>query len=424
MKRASLFALLLLLVPWSVEVVPAHSRTAAPVISHIIYIIQENRTFDALFGRFTCGSPVPCVNGATTGTIKLNGVDQQIPLAIPSDSQFEDFCHSHTCAQDALDGGALDGFAADGYCAVPPYGCYAAATAAQAANYYTWARDYALDDNAFTSELGPSYPNHMYVLAAAAGPSIPGSAVSNPLGGDTQDWGCQAPPGVMVPLYDGSEQPPCFSDTPTLADELSAAGYSWKYYAPLAGQSGHEWDAVEYFSQDYGQDSDLSQFVPAAQSGQLPAMSWVVPSYAESDHPGNNASLCQGENWATQVIDAVMNGPDWDSSLIVLTWDDYGGFYDHVAPPTLDGLGDGLRVPMLVISPYARANGQEAGSNHVSHSQIEFASVLKEVEELYGLPSLGGRDGQVNDLSGLLDLSGVHAPAQPLPPLPCPPVKR
>jgi phospholipase C len=129
--------------------------------------------------------------------------------------------------------------------------------------------------------------------------------------------------------------------------------------------------------------------------------------------------MCVGENWTVQQINAVMRSPAWASSVIVLTWDDYGGYYDHVAPPTVDSLGDGLRVPLLVISPYAYAT-DDASNRHVGHTRLDFASVLKLAEQLYNLPSLNGRDATAGDLSSELDFTQVHEPATVLSQRTCP----
>jgi hypothetical protein len=145
-----------------------------------------------------------------------------------------------------------------------------------------------------------------------------------------------------------------------------------------------------------------TQFVTDAQNGNLPAMSWLVTGKA-SEHPVY--STCYGENWTVQQINAIMQGPDWNSTAIFLTWDDFGGFYDHVAPPGVDQFGLGIRVPMLIISPYAK-------TGYISHTQYEFASVLKFVEERFGLPPLTARDAAANDMLDSFDFT--QQPRSPL----------
>jgi phospholipase C len=279
-------------------------------------------------------------------------------------------------------------------------------------NYWALAQNYVLDDNAFTSLEGPSFPNRLFTISGASGPDLQHEAIENP--NSSGPWGCDSATTTTVRLYNGSNVYPCFSFA-SLADEMTTAGVSWKYYAPVKGESGYIWNAPDAlsqmrFSSEWQNDVPWQQFATDAAAGNLPSFSWLVPPGGYSDHP--SASICKGENWSVNAIDAVMNGPDWASTAIVLTWDDWGGFYDHVPPPPVDGVGYGLRVPLLVISPYAYAS-DNSGNVHISHDQVEFSSVLKLAEEVFNLPSLGTRDASAGDLLKLLDFSKVHNPALP-----------
>jgi phospholipase C len=256
----------------------------------------------------------------------------------------------------------------------------------------------------FSSLQGPSFPNHLYTVAAQSG-----SAINNPAGG-AGSWGCDAPSSSAVDVLqdDGSivDEFPCF-DFQTLADSLQNASISWKYYAPGQGQDGYDWSILNAIN--HIRNTTLwtdhvvpdTQFAIDAQNGQLPAVSWVVTTGNKSDHPP--ASACQGENWTVAQLNAVMQGPDWNSTAVFLTWDDFGGFYDHVTPPVSDQFGLGPRVPLLIISPYAR-------SGHVSHTQYEFSSVLKFIEERFGLSSLTARDAAANDTLDSFDFSQTPLP--------------
>jgi phospholipase C len=202
--------------------------------------------------------------------------------------------------------------------------------------------------------------------------------------------------------------PPCFNFT-TLADRLEEAGISWKYYAPGFGQSGYIWSAFDAIDQirntplwDEKVVSD-TQFVADASAGELPAVSWLVTGGGKSEHPP--ASTCMGENWTVDQINAVIQGGLWSSTAIFLTWDDFGGFYDHVPPRQADAFGLGPRVPLLIISPYAK-------HGYISHTEYEFSSVLKFIETRFGLTPLCERDLLANDL---LDSFNFHR--RPLPPL-------
>jgi phospholipase C len=142
-----------------------------------------------------------------------------------------------------------------------------------------------------------------------------------------------------------------------------------------------------------------AQFIEDATAGNLPAVSWVIPPRPVSDDPADGRyPICDGENWSVRTINAVMQGPQWTSTAIVLTWDDFGGFYDHVAPPHLDLFGLGPRVPALVISPWAKAG-------HVDGRTYEFASVLKLIERIFELPPLAQRDARANDMLEAFDFT-------------------
>jgi len=146
-----------------------------------------------------------------------------------------------------------------------------------------------------------------------------------------------------------------------------------------------------------------TQFVVDALNGDLPSVSWIVTGSGKSEHPP--ASTCIGENWTVEQLNAVMQGPLWSSTAIFLTWDDFGGFYDHVPPPDVDRFGFGPRVPLLIISPYAR-------HRHISHTVYEFSSLLKFVERRFGLEALGDRDRAANDLLDSFDFD--RHPLRPL----------
>ena len=177
----------------------------------------------------------------------------------------------------------------------------------------------------------------------------------------------------------------------------------------MKGESGYRWSALDAI--DHIRNTSLwtdhvvptAQFVDDATNGRLPAVSWLVVNADRSEHPP--ASVCVGENWTVQQLNAVMQGPDWNSTAIFLTWDDFGGFYDHVPPPKVDNFVFGPRVPLLIISPYAR-------QGFISHTFYEFSSVLKFIEERFGLKPLTKRDSEANDMLDSFDFD-----QRPLPPL-------
>ena len=370
-------------------------------IQHVIYIIKENRSFDNYFGRF------PGADGATTGTISTG---QVIPLRHAPD-QVVDIGHDWTSALAAADGGKMDRFdlIADGN-DNGQYFAYSQLDSTDIPNYWAYAKNFVLADHAFSSLHGASFPNHLYTIAAQSGgafkvPRGPGSQLK------INGWGCDSPPGSTVGVLDGMgdflEMFPCF-DFQTLADNLNSAGISWKYYAPPPGAQGYQFsafDAINHIRNTALWGEHVvpdTQFAVDAANGTLPAVSWVVTG-PMSEHPPN--STCLGENWTVQQLNALMNGPDWNASAVFLTWDDFGGFYDHVPPPQTDQYGLGPRVPFLIISPYARAA-------HISHTQYDFSSVLKFIEERFGLPPLAQADANANDMTDSFDFTQT-----PLPPL-------
>jgi phospholipase C len=149
---------------------------------------------------------------------------------------------------------------------------------------------------------------------------------------------------------------------------------------------------------------NYSQFLTDAANNTLPSFSWVTAPAADDEHPPN--STCAGENWTVQYLNALMQSPAWSNSVVFLTWDDYGGFYDHVAPQHVDQVGLGFRVPLIILSPFAYA--KNSSNPHIGHDQFEFSSVLKFAEEVFNLPSLGGRDVSAGDPMSEIDTSKVH----------------
>jgi len=365
-------------------------------IEHIVFIVKENRSFDHYFGKF------PGTDGATSG-MTSNGT--RVPLTHAPDSTPFDIGHSHYDVERAVNGGRMDRFdlvengTINGYM-LP----YTQMSEADIPNYYAYAREYVLGDRMFSSMAGGSFPNHLYSVGAQSG-----GAIDNP--SSFQSWGCDADDNVKVQVRDaqGNEtlQYPCF-DFQTLVDSLQEAKVPWKYYAPPPGEVGYLWSALSAIRHirmgslwNTNVVSDKS-FVADAESGNLPAVSWIV-STETSEHP--NFSTCLGENWTVQQINAIMRGPDWNTTAIFVTWDDFGGFYDHVAPPTLDNLGFGPRVPLIVISPYAK-------HGVVSHTMYEFSSFLTFTEKRFNLKPLTPRDIQANDLLDAFDFN--QSPRAPL----------
>jgi phospholipase C len=377
------------------------------VIQHIIFIIKENRSFDNYFGQY------PGADGATSGTTSTG----QVLTLRHTPDQVVDIGHEWVAALTAVDNGKMDRFD------LIPFGdmngqylAYSQMYPGDVANYYSYAQNFVLADRMFSSVHGDSFENHLYAIAAQAGGVIT-QKVGSP---SSPKWGCDAAPNFLLQAEDEtdgviSEIFPCF-DFETLADRLDSAGISWKYYAPGEGQSGYAYNTYDEIN--HIRNTSLwtehvvsdTQFAADAASGNLPAVSWLVTG-PDNEHPP--ASACQGENWTVQQLNTLMNGPNWSTAAVFLTWDDFGGFYDHVPPPPMDIYGLGPRVPLLIISPYALAGT-------VSHTQYEFASVLKFIEDRFNLAPLTQRDANANDTTDSFNFSQTPLPALILKPQTCP----
>jgi phospholipase C len=406
--RFSIFVLLLSLAgSLAVFAQAAPAQAAAPqdmtVIQHIVFFVKENRSFDSMFGKF------PGANGATHGTISSGVV---VPLQRLSDSLEADIGHSWSGTLAAMDNGKMDRFDLleeaniNGQLAA-----YSEFHEEDIPNYWSYASTFALADNMFSSIHTDSLPNHIYTIAATSNDVIEGSSIDPSL--HTNSWGCDAPAGFVVASLDAttgviSNVVPCWDFT-TLADSLDNAGITWRYYAPPQGQAGYQfstYDEINHIRNGPDWTTDVvnnTQFQTDAQNGNLPSVSWVIIGEGLNDHPPE--SLCQGENETVAYLNSLMQGPQWGSTAVFLTWDDPGGFYDHVTPPTLDTFGLGPRVPMIIISPYARPH-------FISHTQYEFSSVIKFIEERFNLPFLTERDTEANDTTDSFDFS--QTPLNPL----------
>jgi phospholipase C len=380
---------------------PADGAASFPTrfpIKHVVFVIKENRTFDNLFGRF------PGADGVTVG--KHHGEPR--PLTRGTDGRLPgDLPHCYTCAIAAWNRGAMDDFEQGEH----GEWAYSQLRRDQLPNYWRWAKEFVLFDRFFASAHGPSFPNHLYTIAAQSG-----GAIENPLrkGFHSYSWGCDAPEAEVVEVVDSEGDvelvPPCF-DFLTEGDLLERAGIPWAYYAAEEDQRGYIWSAYssirryrEHPKRWQRHMFPVDRVVRDIHAGRLPAVTWITPRFELSEHP--EYSFCHGENWTTEVVNAIMESPMWEDTAIFLTWDDYGGFYDHVPPPQVDGFGFGIRVPMIVLSPFAR-NGT------VSRELGEFSSVLRFIEDNWGLGRLTHRDRRATPMLSAFDFS--QSPRQPVP---------
>jgi phospholipase C len=432
----TLFALALALLPGAANAQLCGEQIP---INHFIYIIQENHTFDSYFGTY------PGANGIPPGirlAEKPDGPRIYKPFHFTGNAIPHDLSHSWQAARTAWNNGCMDGFiwaewpAALGFywddkpvpqpdphkvhpvptptpgtasvnqpvsddeiepgdvapdptpTGTPPAGpppgpppSWVLNTLGymdyhEIPNYWEYARRFTLCDYFFSSLMGPSEPNHLYSVAAQSG-----GLVNNPGPGLARE------PGVYT--------------FPTMCDLLQSSDVSWKYYDEKPDPHQHSlWNPLPGFRQ-FQKDPKLmahlvhtDEFYTDLKNGSLPAVSWLVPIPADSEHPPANVKT--GMRYVTQLINAVMESRYWKDCAIILVWDDYGGFYDHVPPYQTDRYGFGPRVPALVISPYSRGGV-------VNHTRFDFTSPLKLIETRFDLKALTDRDKDSNDMLDCFD---------------------
>jgi len=370
-------------------------------IKHVVVIMQENRSFDQYFGTYPGVDGIPMQNGAPTVCVS----DPQTKTCVKPYHDPKDVNaggpHAMASAKGDVDSGKMDGFiaqfrASQKACKNPDTpGCSMGETpdvmgwhdAREIPNYWAYAQNFVLQDRMFEPNASWSLPSHLFMVSAwSAKCTQPGNPAScqNALDG---------PSGLDVSKNDYA-----WTDLTYL---LHQANITWGYYLsegsepdcaddamlceshPQARAVPGIWNPLPAFdtvkqNQQLGNIQTVDKFLTAAKDGQLPAVSWIVPENKVSEHPP--AKVSDGQAYVTSLVNAVMQGPDWNSTVIFLSWDDWGGFYDHVTPPVVDANGYGLRVPGLVISPYAK-------KGFIDHQTLSFDAYLKFIEDDF----LGGQ---------------------------------
>ncbi|MBV8531118.1 MAG: hypothetical protein JO104_07350 [Candidatus Eremiobacteraeota bacterium] len=408
-------------------------RSGSGYISHVIVVIQENRSFDDFFATFPnadgtsygCMKPppnVPLPRRAHGGTGGCPSGDDNVPLKKVDLVASCNFNHTYKNFGVDYDGGAMDGFGLEkaGKACMGKAGtaAYQYVDPNQIGPYWSIAQNYVLADHLFQTQGSGSFTAHQDLIAGA---TIINRAKTKSLVDVPTDlpWGCDAPAGTTTSLvfWNGAttqERPhrgpfPCLAYT-TMRDLLDAKGVTWKYYSPPEPKgSGAVWnafdaiDAVRNGPEWKTNVADTNTFFHDVNSGSLPAVSWIVPDYYNSDHPGGKTDT--GPSWVASIVNAIGQSSYWGSSAIIVVWDDWGGFYDHVPPPISDHWGGlGFRVAMLAISPYSR-EAYPGTPGYVSHTPYEFGSILKFIENLYGLGSLKTTDKRATSISDCFDFT-------------------
>jgi phospholipase C len=383
---------------------PASHRVGIHKIRHVVIIVQENRSFDSFFGTYPGADGIPMKNGVPT----VCSPDPKTHVCVKPyhDTSAHNMGgpHGYYDAIKDIAGGAMNGFQARARVgrmlactsAVSP-DCTSTSSAPDVMGYHDWheipnywdyARNFVLQDHMFESNASWSLPAHLYLVSGwSAKCSIEGdpmscrSAVQKP-NSPPRSFGN---PTSKAPNY-------AWTDITYL---LHRYHISWRYYvakgnqpdcaegqmfcAPVAQKAKTQgiWNPLPWFDtvrkdHQVRNIAPLKDFEAAAKNGTLPNVAWIIPAQAVSDHPP--AWITAGQTYVTSLINTIMSSKDWRSTAIFLCWDDWGGFYDHVRPPVVDGQGYGLRVPGLVISPYAR-------HGYIDHQILSFDAYLKFIED-------------------------------------------
>jgi phospholipase C len=340
--------------PWpAVSPVPPE----APGVAHVLILMQENHSFDNYFGTF------PGADGLPPGLSIEGYAPSHLPSAIS-----RNLPHSVEAVRAAVNGGKMDHFVAvEG--SPETLGYY---DARDIPNYWSYARRFALADRFFSSFAGPTLPNHLFAVAAQS-PSVDRNLSRPPAGG---------------------------FDFASLPEALEKAGVSWKCY--VGEKDARQFDALNPLAGFRHSTDSAPRLVSSRElfkdlrSGTLPSVAWIFPSMEESEHPLTDVRI--GMWYVTAVVNALMKSGSWQNTVLVVTWDEYGGFFDHVAPPTRNGAMLGPRVPALIVSPWARPG-------FIDHTEYDFTSILRFVEDRFGVSPLTELDWGATSIGAMLDSS-------------------
>ncbi len=383
-------------------------------IKHVVLIVQENRTFNDLFATF------PNAIGTTVG--KMRQGSQTVPVDLKEVHLLSKVTLAHTYAayragyrDGNMDGFNLIRFKRNG----APEGTqpYQYVDPSDVVPYWNLAEQYGLADELFQTQGSGSFIAHQDLIRGGTEIDARESLIDDPTANVA--WGCDSPPGTKTSLikttlrYERDKGPyPCSNKFPgsyeTLQDLLDAKSVSWTYYtpAPRHGSVGALWNGFLVISSVYNDPKEWKAHVSSPETqilndiahNKLAAMSWVVPDAQNSDHPAYS-DKDTGPSWVASIVNAIGASSYWNSTAIVVVWDDWGGFYDPVEPPPLDQQGGpGFRVPMIVISPYVPAG-------EISNTVYEFGSIVRFIEDTWNLGRLGTTDVTSTSIVNMFNFS-------------------
>ncbi|MBB5644628.1 alkaline phosphatase family protein [Pedobacter cryoconitis] len=428
----------LLLTVFSLATAPAFAQINK--VKHVVVIYMENHSFDNLYGQFPGADGL--AQARQENIIQLNQADQpyhtlppiprgsafptnlpntyfNIDQYIAADQVSPDVTHRFYQEQLQINGGKMNKYAHYNFTKGFAMGYYRT----KDLPLYDLAKKYTLCDHFFHSVFGGSFLNHQWLIAAAS-PLFPNSPASITAQVDANGKlikdGTVTPDGYAVNtinsinLYPAGGNPAFLVPTqtgPNIGDRLSDKGISWAWYSggwdnAIAGKPDPSFtfhhQPFAYFTR-YAKGTpgrkehlkDETEFLDAAKKGTLPAVSFIKPIGLENEHPGES-TITGGESHAVELINAVLNGPNGKDAVIILTYDENGGFWDHIAPPQIDKWGPGTRIPALIISPFAK-------KGYVDHTSYETVSILSFIEKRWDLKPLNNRDKQADPLSHAFD---------------------
>lgn len=374
---------------------PPPPASKGKYFTHVVILVQENRTFDNLFATF------PGADGTTRGKIHTG---HSIALHVADLESSISPNNGYTFWRRDWNNGKMDGFDRVPIGRTPGTYVYQYVHPAQVAPYWDLAKQYVLSDHTFQTQGSGSFTAHQDLIRGGTELGDDHSIIDFPNDWGSP-WGCDATPGTKTSLITAANQYmkfqgpfPCLSYA-TLRDLLDAKQVSWRYYTPSIGNfGGNLWNAFDAIAAvRHGSEWSTNVISPETdiftdiKRNTLPAVSWVIPDYSNSDHPGDNSDT--GPSWVAQVVNAIGESSAWQTTAILIVWDDWGGWYDHVAPPGRRKYGGlGFRIPLLAVSPYAK-NG------YISHDQYETGSIVRFVEDNWDLGRLGTTDKSAGDFT-------------------------
>jgi phospholipase C len=431
--RCIRFAMLRPMAALALSLVPlaANAGAGIPKIQHVVIIVQENRSVDNLFHGLNKYLPDADIADSGVDSKGKKIVLTPVPLVTGYDMD-----HSHTAFVEMYRGGKMTGadliVCKGGLAPCPANPAFRYVRQSDINSYFEIAENYGFANRMFQSNQGPSFPAHQFLFSGTSQPE-PDSPLfaSGNVATSNGVVGCIAPPNAFVPMIDpsGDENTlmyPCFEHE-TLADLLDVPPkdpthpISWRYYTLSAGSIWSAPDAIEHLCQPaespprctdpHWTEGDVvlwpAQVLVDIHQNDLKAVSWVIPTAQDSDHPQLNTG--GGPSWVASIVNAIGNSPYWTNTVILIVWDDWGGWYDHVPPPIDKKYGyyqNGFRVPLLVVSPYTP-------KGYISQSPHTFGSILRFVEKVFDLgliPPGNFADSRANDLSDFFNFSAAPRP--------------